>query len=348
VCGAHGHEQESRRHEAQFLADLSSAAGDCSHAIAWPASSAELSAAVQTELGDEGYPPAAAAALKHDLDALKAEYGCQISFQRERGVYVLQDLGELALLDIPHECMEALAFLDASFPAGSALPEQAHIRALLDRVLRLLPATRREQHQQRRTAMRLNLAEGNGRIDSGVLTAVKRAIDERQEIMFSYWSTTDIDAPRRHRVAPYGVFFRPEGHAYLDATLLEATPMHGEPLHAAIDYRLDRIVTGSVIVLPDVLPSQRLQPRAYTLRYELLPIVARRCDVAAYFPDTLITYHDDGSATVTATVTNLWQTRQILLRYGDVCQVLDPPELIKLFRETVTGLTTLYGPEIAP
>lgn len=313
-----------------------------------PAGSADLIAAVQAELGDEGYPPAAAAALKHDLDALKAEYGCQIVFQRERGVYVLQDLGELALLDVPHECMEALAFLDASFPAGSALPEQAHVRALLDRVLRLLPATRREQHQQHRASMRLKLADGRGRIDPGVLAAVKRAIDERREIMFSYWSTADTDAPRRHRVAPYGVFFRPEGHAYLDATLLEATPTRGEPLHAAIDYRLDRIVAGTVVVLPSMLPPQRLQPRAYVLRYKLLPIVARRRDVAAYFPDTTITYHDDGSATVTAAVTNLWQTRQILLRYGDACQVLDPPELITLFREAVTGLGRLYGSEIVP
>jgi hypothetical protein len=51
------------------------------------ASTAELLAAGQAELGDEGYPPAAASALKHDLDALKAEYGCQIGYQRERGVY---------------------------------------------------------------------------------------------------------------------------------------------------------------------------------------------------------------------------------------------------------------------
>ena len=133
-----------------------------------PASSADLIAAVQAELGDEGYPPAAAAALKHDLDALKAEYGCQIAFQRERGVYALQDLGELALLDLPPECMEALAFLDASFPAGSALPEQAHIRALLDRVLRLLPTDRQMQHQRRRAAMRLSLPDSSARIDPTV------------------------------------------------------------------------------------------------------------------------------------------------------------------------------------
>ncbi len=111
------------------------------------ASAAELIAAVQAELGDEGYPPAAASALKHDLDALTAEYGCQISYQRERGVYALTDLGDLALLDLPAKCMEALAFLDARFPAGAVLPEQANLRALLDRVLRLLPSDRQAQHQ---------------------------------------------------------------------------------------------------------------------------------------------------------------------------------------------------------
>jgi len=101
-------------------------------------------------------------------------------------------------------------------------------------------------------------------------------------------------------------------------------------------------------VLPTMLPAQRLQPRAYTLRYHLLPVVARRRDVAAYFPNTQITYDEDGGATITATVTNLWRTRQILLRYGDACQVLDPPELITLFREAVTGLGRLYGSEIVP
>jgi predicted DNA-binding transcriptional regulator YafY len=308
-----------------------------------PASGADLIAAVQAELGDEGYPPAAGAALKHDLDALKAEYGCTIVYQRDYGVYALTDLGELALLDLPPECMEALAFLDASFPAGSALPEHAHLRDLLDRVLRLLPMTRRHQHQQRRAALHLRMPSGSDKIDPSVLATVKRAIEERRELLFSYWSTFDVEAPRQHRVAPYGIFFRPEGHAYLDATLLEVTPAGNEPLHAVIDYRLDRIVAGTVKVLPTVLPPQRPQPRTYTLRYRLLPAVARRRDVAAYFPNTQITYHDDGSATVTATVTNLWQTRQILLRYGAGCEVLEPPELVALFRETAEGLIAIYG-----
>lgn len=105
-----------------------------------PATSAELVARINEELGEQGYPAAAAAALKHDFDALKGEYGCQIRYDRRMRHYVLDDLGELALLDLPDACMEALAFLDASFPSGSGLPDHAHVRSLLERVQLLLPA----------------------------------------------------------------------------------------------------------------------------------------------------------------------------------------------------------------
>lgn len=308
-----------------------------------PATAAELIDAVQAELGDEGYPPAAASALKHDLDSLKSEYGCRIVYQRHEATYALVDLGDLALLDLPDECMEALAFLDASFPAGSALPEHANIRTLLDRVIVLLPMARQEQHRNRRTTLSLHLPGGSGKIDSNVLATVKRAIDQRRELTFRYWSTFDTESPRTHRVAPYRIFFRPEGHGYLDATLLEVKPPGNETIHAAIDYRLDRIVPGTLQILPQMLPPERIQPRTYNLRYWLHPVVGRRRDVAAYFPNTQITYHNDGSAIVTAQVTNLWQTRQVLLRYGDACRVLGPPELVDLFRKTAAGLADLYG-----
>jgi predicted DNA-binding transcriptional regulator YafY len=308
-----------------------------------PSSSATLIAAAQRELGDEGYPPAAPAALKHDLDALKAEYGCRIVYRHELSAYALEELGELALLDLSESAMEALAFLDASFPHGTGLPELTNVRTLLDQISRLLPAHRQEQHQRQRAAAHLRLPEsGTARIDSAVLNAIKRAIDERRELEFQYLSTFDTSSARRHRVAPYGIFFRPEGHVYLDATLLDVFPVGGEIIHAAIDYRLDRILPGSARVLPGMLPPTRLTPRTYRLRYHLVPVVARRRDVAAYFPDTQIHYHSDGSATVMATITNLWQARQILLRYGDACRVAEPPELVALFRRAAEGLLRNY------
>lgn len=311
-----------------------------------PASAADLIAAVEHELGDEGYPPAAAAALKHDLDALKAEYGCQVRFRRELRAYVLEDLGDLALLDLSEAAMEALAFLDLSFPAGTGLPELTNVRELIDQVARLLPPERQAEHERQRGATRLQWsATSSGQIDSGVLQTVKRAIDERRELSFSYLSSFDQATPRRHRVLPYRLFVRPEGHVYLDATLLEVSPSGGETPHAAIDYRLDRVVPGSAELLPRMLPPQRPRPRRYTLIYDLHPNVARRRDVASYFPETEITYHADGSATVSAQITNLWQARHILLRYGDACVVRAPTELISLFRKTAAGLYHIYGDE---
>jgi hypothetical protein len=308
-----------------------------------PASGTALIAVVNGELGEQGYPEAAAAALKHDFDALKGEYGCQIAYDRASRCYQLVDLGELALLDLPDACLEALAFLDASFPAGSGLPEHANLRALLERVILLLPPARQAEHRRRRSTLRLGVGSGGAPIDPAVLATVKQAIAARRELAFDYLSTFDDTTPRRHRVAPYGITFRPEGHGYLDATLLEVTPRAGETLLAAIDYRLDRIQVGTPEVLPTVLPPTRPSPPQYALRYSLMPQVARRRDVAAHFPQTQITYHDDGSATVTATVTNLWQTRQTLLRYGDACFVHEPPELIALFRKTTLGFAAIYG-----
>lgn len=311
----------------------------------YPASSAELITAINGELGTQGYPDAAIAALKHDFDALKGEYGCQIFYDRPRRRYVLRDLGELALLDLSDECMEALAFLEASFPEGSGLPEHANLRDLLERVVLLLPPVRQREHRQRRSSMRLGLGGSSGRIDNRVMSIVKRAIEQRRELEFDYLSTFDRDEPRRHRVAPYGITFRPEGHGYLDATVLEVYPRGGETLRSAIDYRLDRIVSGSAKLLPTVLPPLRPSPPSYQLRYTLVPQVARRRDVASYFPQTQITYLDDGSAEISAVVTNLWQARQVLLRYGDACQVHEPPELIALFRRTAAGLARIYGSE---
>lgn len=96
-------------------------------------------------------------------------------------------------------------------------------------------------------------------------------------------------------------------------------------------------------MLPQIFPPQRIAPPTYHLRYRLLPVVARRRDIAVYFPNTQIEYHNDGSAIVTATVTNLWQARQVLLRYGTACVVLEPTELIELFRMTAQGLAAMYG-----
>ncbi|MCS6941116.1 MAG: hypothetical protein RMJ55_08330 [Roseiflexaceae bacterium] len=107
-----------------------------------PASTEDLIAAVQQELGAEGYPAAAVAALKHDLDALKSSYGCRIAYRRDSGGYVLEDLGTLALLKGSDTVRDAIRLLEERFPADSTDPGAAHVHTLL-RHLRLLAAVER-------------------------------------------------------------------------------------------------------------------------------------------------------------------------------------------------------------
>ncbi len=309
-----------------------------------PRTKTALIEAVRAELGEEAYTSAAESAFKHDLDALKREYGCEIVFDRSSNCYALKDLGELSLLDLPDTSLEALAFLQSTFQRGSDMPEHANIPELLDRVLHALPPLRQEQHQRGGSDFRLRLtAIAPSKVDDTLLAMIKRAIRQRREIQFLYRGGETDGEPRMHRVAPYQVYYRAESHAYLDATVLEVTPPGHAQRYAAVDFRIDRIVPGTLQVLNTVLPKERIVPPTHTIRYRLVPAVAARRDVAAYFPDTQFTYHDDGSATVTATVTNLWQARQILLRYGTGCVVDEPPELVEKFREAANGLAEIYG-----
>lgn len=300
--------------------------------------------AVNQDMQGEGYVGDVASALKHDLDALKEEYGCRVVYQRASKRYALEDMGDLALLDLPDTSLEALAFLEASFPEGAALPEHASIRDLLDRVLLLLPAARREQQRGRRAILSLQISDSPAsRIEPNVVATVKRAILQRQELSFAYRSPRADGATIQHRVAPYEIVFRPEGHVYLDATLLEVSPRDpAAPIPSPVHYRLDRMLPGSLVILPTVLPPLRPQPPAYALCYRLGPEVARRRDVAPHFPNTTIDYHDDGSATIRAITTNLWQARQTLLRYGSACTVLEPVELIALFRSAIREMAANY------
>jgi predicted DNA-binding transcriptional regulator YafY len=309
----------------------------------------QVIAVVRRELGEEAYPEQATIALKHDLDALKREYGCVIRHTRGTGRYELRDLGQLALLDLPDTCLEALAFIDSSFPDGATVPATVAIRALLKRIEQLLP-------EQRRAALRapslvqLQLGAGGDvtRIDQGTLRNVRRAITSRRQLRFAYLSSYDTDTPRTHTVEPYRIFFSDVGHGYLDCTHLTAVPSRGEQPGQWINYRLDRIVANTVTVLNQVLPPTRRQPPSHTVSYTLSPRVARHRNVAHIFPHSRFTWHDDGSASVTATVTDLWQARLALMRYAGACTVTGPPQLVAMMREAVAEMMTIYGLAAAP
>lgn len=302
----------------------------------------DLIGQVQSLLEDEGYPADASDALKHDLDALKRDFDCNIRYHRPTGRYELASLGQLTLFNLSDEALEALGFLEANFPAGDALPEHANIRTFLYEVRRMLPPERQTRLQPDRVIQLDRASLGENRISATVMRKLRGAL-WRQEIEFQYVSNQPGNPWIRHRAAPYSIRVGTAGHLYLEAATLEVeNPDPTISLPKLTQYRIDRIVPETLKILSRIIPPQKLGVRRYAIKYWLHPNVARRRDMATHFPDSQVLYNDDESAIVTATATDLWQARQTLLRYGSACVVLEPAELVALFRKTIMEMAGNY------
>ncbi|HMQ32728.1 MAG TPA: WYL domain-containing protein [Chloroflexaceae bacterium] len=297
----------------------------------------------QSDDAEDIYPRDARAALRHDMAALRDEFECAISLDA-KGRYAIADYGRLALLDLPDEDLEALAFLLSNF-SESSLPNAGRVDALLDRIIALLPPERQGGLPRPARDVRLDYPSPSRSVAPHTLERVRRAMG-RQQLGFAYRSAyAEGESVVLHRVAPYGLIFR-DGHHYLDAYCHDCGDPALRPRYRL--YRLDRIVEDSVRALPDVLPPIPPARPSYRLRYTLAPAVARQQDVALWFPGSLARFLPDGSAEITAETGDLWQARQILLRYREHCLVLEPPELVAMIRESVAAMAGRYGLGEAP
>lgn len=281
------------------------------------------------------YPADALTALRHDLTALRREYGCDIQRDKD-GRYTLLSPGDLALLDLPDPEMEAMAFLAGAY-ADSDIPNAPQITAFLRRITTLLPEARRNQIRTITAQPRVDRPQAE-RGAAEIFKQLKSMVG-RRIVEFDYRSPHTPDgASAHHQVAPIELIYR-EGHTYLDAYCLKSD------IPGLVDdyvlYRLDRIVAGSVRPLPGA-PRRAYHRPPCLVRYWLAPEVARRRDVAHWFPQSVVSYADDGSAEVLATTTDLWRAQQILMRYREHCRVLEPPQLVTMMRESARRMVALY------
>lgn len=322
-----------------------------------PADAATLIADARAFFNQSGdrediYPSDAHAALRHDMAALRSQFACTID--RVQGVYQISDYGSLALLDLSDEDLETLTFLISNF-ASSTLPNAAQVAALLDRIIALLPLERRKgllrtvpsgeeaeltAPQRRSRDVRIEVPVPSRALEPQTVAHVRRALG-RQQISFAYRSSfIRDDSVELHTVAPYELLFR-DGHHYLDAFCYDCSDPTIAPRYRL--YRLDRIVHDSITLLPNQLPPiPPLRPH-YRLRYTLAPAVARQRDIALWFPSSEAHFLADGSAEVRAECSDLWQARQILIRYREQCLVHEPPELVAMMRESALRMAERYA-----
>lgn len=304
-----------------------------------PATNAELIAEAEAELGSEAYPANANVALRQDIGRLRDDFGCTIRYRQSEG-YRMTEPGFQALLDMPDQHIQTLAFLAAIFASGT-LPHAADVASLIEHLLALLPEARRMELASQRDTLEYPASLGHTTAD---LHLRLRRVLGRHMLSFRYrssFSGPEIEVP--HQVAPVSFLYR-DGHTYLYAFCHKSD---GEDRRKYHHYRLDRIVASSLSVLPDRLPRDLPRPKQWLISYTLAPVVAHRRDHALWFGDSRVIPLEDGSAEVLARAEDLWQARQYLLGYREHCRVHEPPELVEMMRESIERMARAYGMEVS-
>lgn len=302
-----------------------------------PASTHNLISAVEVTLGPSAYGQAPEKALERDLSQLRESF--DLTIRSRSGVYHLDDVGEIPLLDVPDDALDAMAFLYHTFEYDA--PDAEGVRGLLDTIVSYLPADRQEKARQARTVPELDVQRvDRGPLDDSTWEALERAVVRGRQLAFKYLRPGDRVA-EEHVVEPYELTFS-TGHYYLDAYSLRWQGPTGEKGgNVARVYRVDRIVPGTARVLPTRLPPGRRSARTYILRYELAPEIAQG-GVSRRFPETQVNIREDGWAEVTAEINNTFMAAQTLLRYGGKCRVTQPPEVVRMMQEAARDLVDVY------
>lgn len=167
-----------------------------------------------------------------------------------------------------------------------------------------------------------------------------RALEEGTYLSFAYtplshdWNSQPI---QQERAEPYELEYR-EGHWYFTAYMQE----EGE----FVDYRVDRILPGSVRASPErFLPGNR-QRQGVKIRYWLSPTLARHGSHSTRLRKQHVTILEyDQGAIVEGYAKSLWWARRLLLGYGQQVRALEPEELVQAMGEEVRAMNKLYEEE---
>ncbi len=288
------------------------------------ATRAELIAAVRTELGADAYGAAPEDSLRHDLDWLERLGFKVITAPGHR--YSLTQVNPRFPVPLTREHVEALA---AARRAFEQTLYHKPIESLVERLRPFLaPALRPVLEREPMVRVEIPLLD-HAPPSEEVLHKFRKAAHEQRRFSFIYRSPAGGKA-RRHTIEPEALEER-EGHIYFEGY----APDYGQVLQ----FRLERVETTSVEILPTRFPTRRR--RATPIRYRLSPTIAR-FGATRRFPNHTEAVLPDGWVEVRAETRDLFWAGKILLKYGEHCVALEPPELVKEMRRVVTLMAQNY------
>lgn len=278
--------------------------------------------------------------FENDLLRLR-ELGMDYEYDRKSGEYRFRTFGDFSPFYLTIEELATLAFLAESFHHEA--PNSEAVQQLLRRIIDLLPANQQEEVSGRRQRLRMDLRRRSTQtIHPKVQAAIERTIG-RQQLRFAYLSPNQRDeTPRIHTVQPWEYLFdTARGHYYLDAYRLQVEGPHGLWTESAWQhYRPERILPGTIEVLPQRLPPTPPRRQRHPLEYWLAPEIARLGQITRHFDDMQIHEIDEeGWVRVTATTDNLFLAMRQLLHYGPNCRVTGD----RVARQEMTALVEKMG-----
>ncbi len=266
--------------------------------------------------------------FRNDVQALR-KLSCDIRCDRRSGSYIYNSPFGLGLTQ---EQLTTFALLLNTFNETMMIHAD-EIKALLSFFVERLPQEQQKQLARHRFPFSIDLHETTDyhNADAHNIQHIELAIERSRQLKFAYRSLRE-GKEHVHVIEPQPLVFE-RGHVYLNGW----SPEYGKTLR----FRLDYILPGSADVLPTRIVQSRPSPVSYVLRYQLSPEIARN-GVSQHFHEQQVESHPDGSATVTARITDLFETRRILLSYGENCTVLEPPELLKQMRKVAADFSKKY------
>lgn len=266
--------------------------------------------------------------FRRDLRALRLHY--QIEFDKKSQHY--------SLLETPFGLALSPKQLAAFALALHTFQEMTisyanDVQDLFSFLLSRLPEDQQKTIIEQRRVLNVELQETTdySSIDPATLNEIEKAIVRGQQLEFTYRSPRKGEEVR-HVIEPQPLQLK-NGHIYLYGWSSE----YQNELH----FRLDYVLPGTAKMLPKRIAQTHPSQRTYLLRYHLTPVIARN-SVSEHFPDQKTQKHPDGSATITARVTDLFEARQIILKYGENCTVESPAELLKRMRPVAIHFAQNY------
>jgi len=291
------------------------------------ATRAELIAYVREALGEAAYGAAPEDSLRHDLDWLE-----RLGFEIEMTTghrYRLARFDPRFPLPLTREHVTTLSAVRWMFQ-GTVYEES--IASLFNRIRDFLAPSLRTA-LDRKPLVRIsapildNIAPHERTIE-----LFRKAVFEQRRLSFMYNSPSDPE-PHRHVIEPETLEER-EGHLYFEGY----SPAAGQVLQ----FRLERVEPSTVEVMPAKFASGRKR-RAMKIRYRLSPAVARFGATRRFEKHTEARLEDDW-VEVTAETRDVFWACKTLLKYGENCVVLEPPELVAEMKKVVRGMAKNYGP----